>query len=77
MDTFNVVNLLNRSRGVNESLGTQALHALGVPAAGTTAAVPGFSQANQRFNYWVNTAGIANPSGDPYQLQIGVRYSFY
>lgn len=31
---------------------------------------------NVRFNYRVNTAGIINPSGDPFQLQVGVRNNF-
>ncbi|MEZ0487705.1 TonB-dependent receptor [Fibrella aquatica] len=76
VDAFNVANLLNRNNGTNKSLGTQALYALGIPAAGTTPAVPAFSQATQRFNYRVNTAGVVNPSGDPFQIQIGARFGF-
>lgn len=76
-DVFNVANLIRKTGGANKSLGSQALYALGVPASGSTPAVPGFNQANQRFAYRVNTAGIVNPSGDPYQIQIGLRYSFY
>jgi hypothetical protein len=76
VDIFNVANLLNREWGTNESLGSQALYALGIPATATTPAVPGFDKANQKFNYRVNTAGVVTPSGNPYQFQIGVRYSF-
>ena len=42
----------------------------------TTPAVPGFDSANQRFNYRINTAGVVTPSGNPYQFQLGLRYSF-
>ncbi|ARK13439.1 carboxypeptidase regulatory-like domain-containing protein [Fibrella sp. ES10-3-2-2] len=76
VDAFNVANLLNRNKGTNLSLGTQALYALGIPATATTAAVPAFSQATQQFNYRVNTAGVVTPSGDPFQIQIGGRFSF-
>jgi hypothetical protein len=76
IDAFNFANLLNKNNGVNKSLGNQALYALGIPASGTTPAVAGFDRANQRFVYRVNTAGVVTPSGTPYQLQIGARYSF-
>lgn len=76
-DVFNFANLLKRTWGVNESLTSQALYALGIPASGSTPAVPNFDRTNQRFNYRVNTAGVVNPSGDPFQCQIGIRYSLY
>ena len=76
VDIFNLANLLDKNKGVNLSLGTQALYALGIPASGTTPAVAGFDKVNQRFVYRVNTAGVVTPSGTPYQLQIGARYSF-
>lgn len=75
-DVFNVANLLNKKWGTNKSLGNQALYALGVPAANGNAALPNFDATNQRFNYRVNNSGIVNPSGDPYQIQLGARYSF-
>lgn len=64
-DLFNVANLLNKTWGAYKNLGTQALYNS-----------KGFDRANQRYNYGVNTAGAVTPSGDPYQFQIGVRYSF-
>ena len=76
VDIFNVANLLNKEWGRNESLGSQALYALGIPATPTAPAVPGFDKTNQRFNYRVNTAGVVTPSGNPYQFQLGLRYSF-
>lgn len=75
-DVFNVANLLSKSQGTNQALGSQALYALGIPAAGGAPAVAGFDRANQRFVYRVNTAGVVTPSGDPFQLQLGARYSF-
>ncbi|QNL50769.1 TonB-dependent receptor [Olivibacter sp. SDN3] len=71
-DIFNVANLLNRSWGVNETLGNQALYAIGVPAEG----LPQFDRENRRFNYRVNNSGVVVPSGNPYQFQLGVRYGF-
>ncbi|MEE1946663.1 carboxypeptidase regulatory-like domain-containing protein [Pedobacter sp. KR3-3] len=75
-DIFNFANLLNKKWGVNESLGSQALYALGIPAAGGNPAVPNFDTTNKVFNYRVNNSGVVNPSGNPYQFQIGLRYGF-
>ncbi|GAB3500444.1 TonB-dependent receptor [Spirosoma knui] len=75
-DIFNFANFLNKSWGVNKSLGNQALYALGIPRTSTSPAVDGFDKTNQRFVYRVNTAGVVTPSGNPYQVQLGARYSF-
>jgi hypothetical protein len=75
-DIFNFANMLKRDKGVSKNLANQALYAIGIPASGTTPAVPAFDAANRRFNYRVNTAGVATPGGEPYQIQLGVRYSF-
>lgn len=75
-DIFNLGNLIKKKWGVNETLGTQALYALGVPASGTTAALPNFDTTNKVFNYRVNNSGIVNPSGNPWQIQLGLRYGF-
>lgn len=64
-DLFNVANLLKKTWGVNESLGTQALYA-----------VTGFDTTNKIYNYRMNNTGIINPSGNPWQAQIGLRYGF-
>jgi len=76
VDVFNVANMISRTSGTNRSLNTQALYALGIPATATSPAVPAFDRTTQRYTYRVNTAGIVTPSGDPFQLQLGVRYSF-
>ncbi|MGV3706367.1 MAG: carboxypeptidase regulatory-like domain-containing protein [Arcticibacter sp.] len=82
-DIFNFANLLNKDWGVNKSLGNQALYALnGKPKVEATAttpevpAVPNYDAATRSFNYRVNNAGIVNPSGNPYQFQLGLRYGF-
>ena len=82
-DIFNFANLLRKKWGVNESLGNQALYALnGKPKVAATAttpeipAVPNYDATKRAFNYRVNNAGIVNPSGNPYQFQIGLRYGF-
>ncbi len=75
-DIFNFANLLRRSWGVNKSLGNQALYAIGIPAVGTDPTLPAFDATAKRYNYRVNTAGVVNPSGDPFQIQVGLRYSF-
>jgi len=82
-DIFNFANLLNKKWGVNESLGNQALYALNgraavaaTPTAPAVPAVPNYDAAARSFNYRVNNAGIVNPSGNPYQFQIGLRYGF-
>lgn len=82
-DIFNFANLLSKKWGVNESLGNQSLYALnGKPKVAATAttpeipAVPNYDATKRAFNYRVNNAGIVNPSGNPYQFQIGLRYGF-
>jgi hypothetical protein len=75
-DLFNVANAFNKNWGVSKAMGNQALYAVGIPAANGNPAVPAFDQTARKFNYRVNTAGVPNSSGDPYQAQIGVRYSF-
>lgn len=67
-DLFNVANFINKTWGASKTFGSMALYGL---AAGS-----GFDAANQRFNYNVNTGGIVTPSGNPWQLQLGAKYSF-
>ncbi|OJZ13303.1 carboxypeptidase regulatory-like domain-containing protein [Sphingobacterium sp. 40-24] len=74
-DLFNVANLFKKTWGVNESLGNQNLYALGGKDAAGEKLVP-FDVTKQQFNYNVNNSGIVSPSGNPYQFQLGLRYSF-
>ncbi|MGX9246020.1 TonB-dependent receptor [Sphingobacterium multivorum] len=65
-DIFNFANLLNKEWGVDHSLTKQNL---------TT--IRGFDRTNNQYIYQVNpNAGVSNLSGNPYQVQLGLRYSF-
>ena len=64
-ELFNFANLLNKEKGVNRSLGSQSLYN-----------VSGFDQATKQFKYSVNSVGAKGFSGNPYQVQLGLRYSF-
>ena len=82
-DIFNFANLLKKKWGVNESLGNQALYALNgtaakpaTPTSPAVPAVPNYDATARAFNYRVNNAGVVNPSGNPYQFQLGLRYGF-
>ncbi|RZL45895.1 MAG: TonB-dependent receptor [Pedobacter sp.] len=75
-DVFNFANLLSKKWGVTETLGTQALYGLGIPASGTTPAVTNYNTTTRQFNYRVNNTGVVNPSGNPWQIQLGLRYGF-
>ncbi|POY38419.1 TonB-dependent receptor [Solitalea longa] len=65
-DLFNIANLLNKSWGVNHNVGTTSIYT-----------IKGFDQNALTYKYSVNTnAGVSNLSGNPYQIQLGVRYGF-
>ncbi|WP_313093780.1 TonB-dependent receptor [Chryseobacterium flavum] len=65
VDIFNVANLLNKEWGVNKSYGNMSLYR-----------ITGFNQATKQFEYDKNTSGLAPLSGNPYQIQIGAKYTF-
>ncbi|MCQ4140126.1 TonB-dependent receptor [Chryseobacterium sp. EO14] len=65
VDIFNVANLLNKEWGVNKSYGNTALYR-----------ITGFDQTTKQFKYSLNTSGLEPLSGNPYQIQIGAKYSF-
>jgi hypothetical protein len=75
-DIFNLGNLIKKDWGVTENLGNGALYALGVPAANGNPALPNFDTTTKTFNYRVNHSGVINPGGNPWQIQLGVRYGF-
>ncbi|WEK69746.1 MAG: carboxypeptidase regulatory-like domain-containing protein [Candidatus Chryseobacterium colombiense] len=65
VDIFNVANLLNREWGVNKSYTNMALYR-----------ATKFNTTTQQFEYVRNTNGLAPLSGNPYQIQVGAKYSF-
>lgn len=66
IDVFNLANLLNKEWGVNKSLGKQNIYT-----------ISGFNPVTEEYNYQVNpNAGVSGYSGNPYQIQLGLRYSF-
>ncbi|KPH12834.1 TonB-dependent receptor [Chryseobacterium sp. ERMR1:04] len=65
VDIFNVANLLNKEWGVNKSYGNTALYR-----------IDKFDPITKQFVYAKNTSGLAPLSGNPYQIQIGAKYSF-
>ncbi|WP_026463759.1 TonB-dependent receptor [Adhaeribacter aquaticus] len=66
VDAFNVGNLLNKNWGVGHNLGKQNLYT-----------IRSFNPTAEQFIYNVNrSAGVSGLNGNPYQIQIGARYSF-
>ncbi|WP_118974099.1 TonB-dependent receptor [Taibaiella koreensis] len=66
VDLFNVANFLNKSWGVYHNVATTNLYT-----------IKGFDPATNTYKYAVNTnAGVSPLSGNPYQVQLGLRYSF-
>ncbi|NAW51264.1 TonB-dependent receptor [Elizabethkingia argentiflava] len=65
LDIFNFANLLNKNWGVNRSYENLNLYK-----------IKGFDPTGRYFTYTLNTAGLPPLSGDPYQIQLGMRYSF-
>lgn len=65
-DIYNFANLLNSDWGATLQTGNQAL-----------LTVRGFDPDTQRYTYQVNeNFGTIREGGDPYQIQLGVRYWF-
>ncbi len=65
-DIFNVANLLDKTKGINHNVGTTSLYT-----------IRGFDANTNTYKYTVNTnAGVSALSGNPYQIQIGLRYAF-
>ena len=65
-DIFNVANLLNKHWGVSRNFTYVYLYT-----------ITGFDQDELRYDYLVNTsAGVSSGSGDPFQIQVGLRYGF-
>jgi hypothetical protein len=67
-DIFNVENLINKTWGASKNLGKQNIYSLNTS---------GFDQTTKNYNYNVNAGtGLITPGGNPWQIQIGIRYGF-
>lgn len=67
VDIFNVANLLNKEWGVNNSYGNTSLYK-----------VTRFNKDTMQYEYTKNVSGggLVPMTGNPYQIQIGAKYSF-
>ncbi|MHA7942629.1 TonB-dependent receptor [Formosa sp. 3Alg 14/1] len=66
MDIFNFANMLNKDWGQSHNFGNRNLMN-----------ITGFDQTTQSYDYSVQTASSTEPiNGDPWRLQLGVRYTF-
>ncbi|MDR2919052.1 MAG: carboxypeptidase regulatory-like domain-containing protein [Tannerella sp.] len=66
VDIFNVANLLSKDWGTNKNLGKQNIYT-----------VKSFDAEQKQFVYNVNTnTGVSSIGGNPYQVQLGIRYAF-
>ena len=66
IDVFNLANLLKKDWGVGRNLGKQNLYS-----------IKSFDAVEEQFIYNVNKAtGVSNLNGNPYQIQLGLRYAF-
>jgi hypothetical protein len=65
-DIFNVENLLNKNWGASRNLGKQSIYQ-----------TQGFDAISQNYDYKVQSnTGIITKGGNPWQIQIGIRYGF-
>lgn len=66
VDIFNVANLLKKDWGVGTNLGKQNLYS-----------IKSFDPATQQFAYNLSAGtGVSTLNGNPYQVQLGLRYGF-
>ncbi|WP_316780487.1 TonB-dependent receptor [Pedobacter antarcticus] len=66
VDIFNFANLLKKDWGVGSDLGKQNLYS-----------IKSFDAAKKEYVYNVNKGtGVSNLNGNPYQIQLGLRYAF-
>ena len=66
IDIFNVANLLNKDWGVGHNLGKQNLYS-----------IKSFDTENEQYVYNMSSkVGVSNLNGNPFQIQLGLRYAF-
>lgn len=65
-DFFNIANMIKKDWGTIKTLGKQNIYSLG-----------GFDDVASTYRYNVNVnTGVITPSGNPWQIQFGIRYGF-
>ncbi|WP_044218888.1 TonB-dependent receptor [Chitinophaga pinensis] len=65
-DFFNIANMIKKDWGTIKTLGKQNLYSIG-----------GFDKDTRSYVYNVNVnSGVIVPSGNPWQIQFGIRYGF-
>lgn len=66
IDIFNLANMLNKDWGVGRNLGKQNIYS-----------IRSFDPESLQYEYNVNTpTGVSNLNGNPFQVQLGLRYAF-
>lgn len=66
VDIFNVANLFSKNWGSGHNLGKQNIYS-----------IKSFNSEQKQYVYNVNAnTGVSNLNGNPYQVQIGLRYGF-
>ena len=77
LDIFNVANLLNRNWGAEYQLPGGISSQNPVVQRVALLNVVGFDQASRQYLYTVNeNFGVLQKAGNPYQMQLSVRYRF-
>lgn len=77
LDVFNVANLLNRNWGAEYQLPVGISNQNPVVQRIPLLNVVGFNQTTQQYTYTVNeNFGVLQKGGNPYQIQLAVRYGF-
>ncbi|WP_222852100.1 TonB-dependent receptor [Olivibacter sp. SDN3] len=66
VDIFNLANMLNKDWGVGRNLGNQNIYS-----------IRSFDPEDLQYEYNVNApTGVSNLNGNPFQVQLGLRYAF-
>ncbi len=77
IDVFNFANLLNHNWGAEYQLPVGISNQNPVVQRIPLLNVVGFNQATKQYNYTVNeNFGVLQKGGNPYQIQLAVRYAF-
>jgi hypothetical protein len=77
LDVFNVANLLNKNWGAEYQLPVGISNQNPVVQRIPLLNIVGFNQTTRQYTYTVNeNFGVLQKGGNPYQIQLAVRYTF-